>query len=141
MIGVLPGASEFDRRSADIWIPLAFPPQVARNYHSYAAVGRLKRGVSFEQAQAEMSAIAAGIAERYPDVKKGWGASGPLPGPRGRRADAAFAHDPDVGRGRRSADRLRQPGQPSDGPRDLRIAKSRSGLRSAPDAGAWCACC
>lgn len=75
VIGVLPGLSEFDRRAADVWIPLAFPPQVARNYHSYVAVARLKRGVTVEQAQAEMSSIAAGIAERYPDVKKGWGAT------------------------------------------------------------------
>ncbi|MGH9657197.1 MAG: ADOP family duplicated permease [Bryobacteraceae bacterium] len=75
VIGVLPGASEFDRRANDLWIPLAFPPQVARNYHSYTAVARLKRGVTAQQAQAEMSLIAAGIAERYPDVKKGWGAT------------------------------------------------------------------
>jgi len=74
VIGILPGASEFDRRANDIWIPLAFPPQVPRNYHSYSAVARLKHSVSLEQAQADMSAIAAGIAERYPDVKKGWGA-------------------------------------------------------------------
>lgn len=74
VIGVLPGASEFDRRGADLWIPLAFPPQAPRNYHSYGAVARLKRGVTLEQAQAEMSSIAAGIAELYPDVKKGWGA-------------------------------------------------------------------
>jgi putative ABC transport system permease protein len=75
VIGVLPGASEFDRRSNDIWIPLVFPPDAPRNYHSFSAVARLKRGVSFEQAQSEMSAIAAGIAERYPDVKKDWGAT------------------------------------------------------------------
>ncbi|HEV2665984.1 MAG TPA: ABC transporter permease, partial [Blastocatellia bacterium] len=75
VIGVLPGASEFDRRGNDLWIPLAFPPQVPRNYHSYGAVARLKRGVTLEQAQAEMSSIAAGIAELYPDVKKGWGAT------------------------------------------------------------------
>jgi putative ABC transport system permease protein len=75
VIGVLPGASEFDRRGNDLYIPLAFPPQVPRNYHSYGAVARLKRGVTLEQAQAEMSSIAAGIAERYPDVKKGWGAT------------------------------------------------------------------
>jgi putative ABC transport system permease protein len=31
--------------------------------------------VSIQQAQAEMSAIAEGIATRYPDVKKGWGAT------------------------------------------------------------------
>lgn len=73
-IGILPGASGFDRNSTDLWIPLVFAPQPARNYHSYGAFARLKSGVSFEQAQAEMSSIAAGIAERYPDVKKGWGA-------------------------------------------------------------------
>jgi putative ABC transport system permease protein len=75
VIGVLPGNSEFDRRSSDLWIPLAFPAHVARDYHYLVAVARLKRGVSFEQAQAEMSAIAQGIATRYPDVKKGWGAT------------------------------------------------------------------
>ena len=75
VIGVLPGNSEFDRRSADLWIPLAFPATVARDYHYLSAVARLKRGVSLEQAQAEMSAIADGIATRYPDVKKGWGAT------------------------------------------------------------------
>jgi putative ABC transport system permease protein len=75
VVGVLPGNSEFDRRSADLWIPLAFPPNVARDYHYLSAVARLKPGVSVEQAQAEMSAIAGGIAERYPDVKKGWGAT------------------------------------------------------------------
>jgi len=75
VIGVLPGNSEFDRRSSELWIPLAFPPQVARDYHYLSAVARLKPGVSLQQAQAEMSAIAEGIATRYPDVKKDWGAT------------------------------------------------------------------
>jgi putative ABC transport system permease protein len=75
VVGVLPGNSEFDRRSGELWIPLAFPPQVARDYHYLGAVARLKPGVSLQQAQAEMSAIAEGIATRYPDVKKGWGAT------------------------------------------------------------------
>jgi putative ABC transport system permease protein len=74
VIGVL-AASEFDRRSGDLWIPLVFPPKVARDYHYLGAVARLKRGVSLEQAQAEMSSIAAGIAALYPEVKKGWGAT------------------------------------------------------------------
>jgi len=75
VIGVLPGNSEFDRRSSELWIPLAFPPQVARDYHYLGAVARLKPGVSLQQAQAEMSTIAEGIATRYPDVKKDWGAT------------------------------------------------------------------
>ena len=58
VIGVLPGNSEFDRRPAELWVPLAFPPNPARDYHYLSAVARLKRGVTLEQAQAEMSAIA-----------------------------------------------------------------------------------
>jgi putative ABC transport system permease protein len=75
VIGVLPGSSEFDRQSSDIFIPLVFPPNPARDYHYLTAMARLKRGVTFEQAQAEMSAIAGHIAEQYPAVKKGWGAT------------------------------------------------------------------
>ena len=75
VVGVLPGNSEFDRRSSDLWIPLVFPDNPARDYHYLSAVARLKRGVSLEQAQAELSAIAGRIAELYPDIKKGWGAT------------------------------------------------------------------
>ncbi len=71
VIGVLPGSSEVRsagrRSSGSHW---RFPRTSARDYHYLSAVARLKRGVSYQQAQAEMSAIAAGIAERYPDVKK-----------------------------------------------------------------------
>ena len=75
VIGVLPGNSEFDRRAAELWVPLAFPPNPARDYHYLSAVARLKRGVTLEQAQAEMSAIAGRIAALYPAIKKDWGAT------------------------------------------------------------------
>ena len=75
VIGVMPANSEFDRRASDLWIPLAFEPQVARDYHYLSAVARLKRGVSVQQAQAEMDGIAGRIAELYPAIKKGWGAT------------------------------------------------------------------
>ena len=75
VIGVMPGASEFDRRWEDVWAPLVFPANPARDYHYLTAVARLKRGVSFQQAQAEMSAIAGHIAELYPAIKKGWSAT------------------------------------------------------------------
>ena len=75
VIGVMPGRSEFDRRSAELWIPLVFPANPARDYHYLSAVARLKPGVSLEQAQAEMSAIAGRIATLYPDIKKDWGAT------------------------------------------------------------------
>jgi len=75
VIGVLPGASEFDRHYSDVWVPLAFPPNPARDYHYLTAVARLKPGVSLQQAQAEMSSIANGIATLYPNIKKDWGAT------------------------------------------------------------------
>ncbi len=75
VIGVMPGNSEFDRQWGELWVPLAFPAKVARDYHYLTAIARLKRGVSVEQAQAEMSAIAGHIAELYPAIKKGWGAT------------------------------------------------------------------
>jgi predicted permease len=75
VIGVLPGASEFDRRWNDVWVPLVFPPNPARDYHYLIAYARLKRGVSLQQARAEMSAIAGHIAELYPAIKKGWDAT------------------------------------------------------------------
>jgi putative ABC transport system permease protein len=74
VVGVLP-AGEFDRRFADALVPLAFPRDAVRNFHYLSAIARLKPGVSLEQAQSEMSRIAAGIAERYPDIKKDWGAT------------------------------------------------------------------
>jgi putative ABC transport system permease protein len=75
VIGVLPGSSEFDRAPSDLWVPLAFPPSPARDYHYLRAVARMKRGVDLTQAQAEMSAIAGRIAQLYPDIKKDWGAT------------------------------------------------------------------
>ncbi len=75
VIGVLAGASEFDRDWAEAWVPLTFPPNPARDYHYLRAFARLKPGVSVEQARAEMSGIAANIARLYPDIKKDWGAT------------------------------------------------------------------
>ena len=73
VVGVLPGNSEFDRRSSELWVPLAFPPQVARDYHYLSAVARLKPGITVQQAQAEMSTIAEAIATRYPMSRRDGG--------------------------------------------------------------------
>ena len=99
------------------------------------AVARLKRGVSVQQAQAEMDAIAGRIAALYPDVKKGWGATvdryvdrlvGPQTAPVADRADVRGVGG--------AADRLREPGQPDDGAGDAARARDRAaaGARSAP---------
>src|SRR3984957_14925228 len=60
---------------ARIWVPQALPPAEAavRNEHHFLAVGRLKPGVTFEQAQSEMNTISQRLEQAYPADDKGWG--------------------------------------------------------------------
>jgi putative ABC transport system permease protein len=76
IIGVLGEGGEFDRAFAEVVVPLVLDrARVVRNFHYLAVVARLKPGVPFERAQSEMSGIAGRIAQEYPDIKKGWGAT------------------------------------------------------------------
>jgi putative ABC transport system permease protein len=74
IIGVLPEASAFDRGFFQVWRPLAFQPgERTRDFHWLQVVGRLKQGVTLEQARAEMDAIGAGIGRNHPASNKDWG--------------------------------------------------------------------
>ena len=74
VIGVLPAGSAFDRAYNQLWRPLAFKPsEMTRNFHWFGSFARLKSGVTLQQAQAQMDAIGARIAQEYPDSNKGWG--------------------------------------------------------------------
>jgi putative ABC transport system permease protein len=76
VIGVMPEGSKFDRTSARFWRPLAFSEaERARNSRWFLVVGRLKPGVTLQQARAEMDTIGARIAREYPDSNKGWSVS------------------------------------------------------------------
>jgi putative ABC transport system permease protein len=72
VIGVAPAGFQILYES-DIWTlytPLRSPEQ--RRMHYLQVLGRLKPGVSFEQARAAMDAIAVRIAEISPETNKGW---------------------------------------------------------------------
>jgi len=74
VIGVLPAGSAFDRGQLTLWTPLAFQPEnMTRNFHWFGAFAKLKRGVTLEQARAQMDTVGAHIAQAYPDSNKGWG--------------------------------------------------------------------
>jgi predicted permease len=76
VIGVMP--SSFAKpESASLWVPLVWTAQekAVRGEHSMSAVARLKPGVTVHQAQAQLDAIAARIAELYPADAAGWGAA------------------------------------------------------------------
>jgi len=74
VVGVLPPGVT-DRQDGDIAVPLAFKPeQLNHDFHWLLVMGRLKPGVTQQQAQADMNAVTAHIAQAYPRSDKGWGA-------------------------------------------------------------------
>jgi putative ABC transport system permease protein len=75
IIGVLPGTVRIPRL-AEIYLPLdelrAQDSVVSRGNHpGFSALGRLKPGVTLEQATADMNNIAEELARRYPDNDAG----------------------------------------------------------------------
>jgi len=74
VVGVLqPGPT--DRANAQIAVPLVFKPeQLNHDFHWLLVVGRLKPGVTLQQAQTDMDAVTAHIAQANPKSNKGWGA-------------------------------------------------------------------
>lgn len=75
VVGVFaPGLT--DRGQGEFAVPLAFrSEQLNRDTHWLDVMGRLKPGVTIKQAQTDMDAVTARLAETYPKSNKGWGAS------------------------------------------------------------------
>ena len=77
MPDVIPAWVEPGRHS-DIWTPFPYSPEMwaesGRGERGYAVLARLKPGVSLEQAQADLSVIAAALAAEHP-VDEGVGVS------------------------------------------------------------------
>lgn len=76
VIGVMPPDFNFPRREALYWVPMQFTPSdlADRTNIFIDAIGRLKPGVTVEQAQADFSRIAATLARQYPDSNARTGA-------------------------------------------------------------------
>jgi putative ABC transport system permease protein len=75
IVGVL-AAGMPDRFESCLFVPLAFKPeQINHDFHWLNVMGRLKPGVTIQQANAEMKAVTQHVAEAYPLSNKGWGAS------------------------------------------------------------------
>ena len=76
VIGVMPAGFHFPSE-AQLWIPQDMDSKSLgqRGSHSFRAFGRLKPGVSLQQAQSEMSVIASRLEQQYPDSNYKVGAS------------------------------------------------------------------
>ncbi len=75
VVGVFaPGQA--DRLNQDLVVPLVFKPeQLNHDFHWLLVMGRLKPGVTLQQAQADMNAVTTHIAQANPRSNKGWGAT------------------------------------------------------------------
>jgi len=70
VIGVMPPTFEFPQKRYELWVPFAFrnnqQGMVNRGAHFLQVVGRLRRGVSPAEAQAELTTIAARLQAAHP---------------------------------------------------------------------------
>jgi putative ABC transport system permease protein len=73
VVGVAPPSFQFALRQADLWLPYQpTPNQLSRRFmHGTNLIGRLRTGVSLEQAHAETSAITQRIAEEHKESHAG----------------------------------------------------------------------
>ncbi len=71
VIGVMPATFRFVNYGVypELWVPLAMDSKslFPRGSHSYGALGRLKPGVTPQQAQTDVARIAANLEKQYPD--------------------------------------------------------------------------
>ncbi len=74
VIGVMPASFRFPIISnADMWTPAQLSPANQRGNAFLRVIARLKPGVTLQQAQSEMSTIAARLEQQYPETNKGTG--------------------------------------------------------------------
>ena len=75
VVGVLePGPT--DRLRSELVVPLAFKPeQINHDFHWILVMGRLKPGVTINQAQADMQVVTARLAKDLPDSNTGYGSA------------------------------------------------------------------
>jgi putative ABC transport system permease protein len=78
IIGVMPNSFGYPMYTPapQVWACLQWDAKerAVRGNHNYVAFGRLKPGVSLQQAQSELSTIASRLEKEYPADDAGWGA-------------------------------------------------------------------
>ena len=79
VVGIMPAGFDLQfptNWQVEMWAPMRIDPaNASRRAHYLYVLGRLKAGVSLERAHAEMSAIAAGLEEKYPETNADKGAN------------------------------------------------------------------
>ncbi len=74
VVGVMPVEFPFPSPTADVWVPVGINADSMRDRGSHPGlycIGRLKPGVSFEAARADMVAVAKQLEQQYPQSNTG----------------------------------------------------------------------
>ena len=75
VLGVMPASFDLTADSEELWVPIAFTAErkATHDEHYLTVFGRLKTGVSKEQAAGELARIAPGITAQFPKDAQGLG--------------------------------------------------------------------
>jgi putative ABC transport system permease protein len=74
IVGVM--SKQFAAASTDLWIPAQIGPFLlrVREARFLSGIGRMKPGVTMQQAQADLARVQNDLGEQYPQTDKGWSA-------------------------------------------------------------------
>ena len=75
IVGVMPATFRFPDRAVDVWFQIGLDNKYAQSRRNtwYTGVGRLKPGVSVQQARANLAAVQAQLGQQYPDPDRAIG--------------------------------------------------------------------
>ena len=82
--GVMPSGFTVPTKETDLWLPWdiartynaqRFPKGPPRDWRFLNAIGRTKQGSTGEETQSRLSSFYGGLAERFPETNRGWGAT------------------------------------------------------------------
>ena len=69
VVGVMPRSFRFPSPDTGVWVPMRFDPAAAPiNQHIFGGVGRLRTGISREQADTELAGLVTRFAEEMPSA-------------------------------------------------------------------------
>jgi predicted permease len=76
IVGVMPPTFRFPDRNVDLWFPIAldFKYSLSRSNTWLTGIGRLKAGVTVDQARANLAVVQTQLGEQYPDTDRTIGA-------------------------------------------------------------------
>jgi putative ABC transport system permease protein len=70
VLGVMPPEFQYRTSEFALWTPLDVNPREPRTTFDYACIARLRKGVTVDQAQAQMSEIQSRLGTIYPQIQK-----------------------------------------------------------------------